>query len=182
MSFVGAGWTVARHINPFNGNVVSITVCLALFFALTALAVFGDAWIMEGAVLSDGLIFLTKVISHILGFIFISKIFLGIISPLVFAFSKNERDIFCLANDFRTLFFLIIIASISNLLAVVLGLSEHQVNVAVHGLLPYMSFPAHFFLLGLVGEPLFLAFAVSGAVLLFVSMVLHEYRALRSSG
>lgn len=87
-----------------------------------------------------------------------------------------------MAKDFQVLIFLIILASIANLLVAVLGLSEHQVNVAVHGLLTYMSFPAHFFLLGLVGEPLFLAFAASGAMLLFLSMVLHEYRALRSSG
>lgn len=182
MSFADAGWTVLRHMNPFNGNVVSMTVCLALFFALTGLAVFGDAWTMEGALLSNGFIFLTKVISHILGFIFFSKIVLGIVSPLIFAFSKSERDILCMVKDFRVLIFLIIFACIANLLVAVLGLSEQEVNGAVHGLLPYMSFPAHFFLLGLVGELLFLAFVVSGAVLLFVSMVLHEYRALRSSG
>ena len=181
MSFVGAGWTVLRHMNPFNGNVVSMTVCLALFFALTVLAVFGDAWTMEGALLSDGFIFLTKVISHILGFICISKVFLGIFSPLIFAFSKSERDIICIVDDFRVLYFMIIIVIVFNIFVVALGLSEHEVNVAVHGLLSYLSFPAYFFLLGLVGEPVFLAFAGSGAVLIFVSMILHEYRALRSS-
>jgi hypothetical protein len=182
VTLCGVGRIVLRHLNVFNGNIVSITICLALFFALTLLAVFADAWDMAGEVPQGGFSLVTRIGTHFVGFIFIAKILLNLLSPLLNCFSRGEHEIRSMADDFRVLCLLFFIGLTANTFFFILGLSGSELNTIIHKLTPYISFPSHVLLLGLIGEIWFLAILFAGIFMIFVAMTLHEFRGGPSSG